>query len=48
MDDKERAAWETMVAYRQARDTHEPGSKEYEAADREFKKAEMEWHKARK
>lgn len=48
MDDKERAALETMIALRQVRDTHDPGSKEYEAADREYKKAEVEYHKARK
>jgi hypothetical protein len=44
MDDKETAALETMIALRQARDTHELGSKEYEAADREYKKAEVEYY----
>lgn len=46
MDDKQRCAWETMIAFREARDTREPGSKEYEAVDREYKKAELEYYKA--
>ena len=45
MNDRERAALETMTAWRAVRDTHPPGSKEYEQADREFKKAEIEYHK---
>lgn len=47
MDEKERAALENMVAKRQVRDTHQPGTKEYKAADLEFRKAEAEYYKAR-
>ena len=36
------------AAWREVRDTHRPGSKEYEEADREFKKAEAEYYRARK
>ena len=48
MDDQEQSALATMIALREARDTFQPGSKEYEAADKEFKQAEAEYHKARK
>lgn len=47
MDNKERAAWETMKALREARDASKPGSKEYEAIDRDLRKAELEYQKAR-
>jgi hypothetical protein len=48
MDDTERAAWETMKAYREARDACERGSRQYEELDRKFKEAEMAYYKDRK
>jgi hypothetical protein len=48
MDDEKRIAWETMQAFRQARDTHLPGSKDFKSLDEEYKKAEAEYHNAGK
>lgn len=48
MDNDERVAWETMKAWREARDTHRPGSPQYEKADREFKKWEAEYYRVKK
>jgi hypothetical protein len=47
MNDREQAALETMVAFREARDTHSRGSKEWEELHRDFKKAEFEYYRAR-
>jgi hypothetical protein len=47
MNDRERGALETMIAFREARDAHPPGSKEREEFNREFKKAEFEYYRVR-
>jgi hypothetical protein len=44
MEAEERAAWETMKALREVRNTHRLGSKEWEQADHKYKKAEAEYY----
>jgi hypothetical protein len=46
MNDHKQRAFETMVAFRQARNTHPPGSKEWEDINREFENAELEYIRA--
>jgi hypothetical protein len=48
MDAEERAAWETMKAWMEVRNTHLLGSKEWEHANQEYKKAEAEYYRIRK
>jgi hypothetical protein len=47
MNDRERCAWETMVAWREARAVAEPRSRQWEEFNREFKLAEVEYYRAR-
>ncbi len=47
MNDRERAAYEAMRAFQDARDLCAPGSKEWKQLDLEFKKADFEYHKVR-
>lgn len=47
MNEHERSAWETMKAWREARDTAEPGSYQWEELNKEFKKAELEYYRVK-
>jgi hypothetical protein len=47
MNERERGALETMMAFREARDTHPPGSKDCEEVNREFKRAEFEYYRVK-
>jgi hypothetical protein len=48
MDDAERCAWETMIAYREARDASKPRSPQYAELDKKFKEAEAEYYRQKK
>jgi len=47
MNDAQRAALETMIAWREALEKTRPGTRKWEIIEREFRKAETEYHKAK-
>jgi hypothetical protein len=47
MTEDERVAWETMQAWREARDKTQRGSKQYQEFDKEFRAAEQAYYRAK-
>jgi hypothetical protein len=47
MNDRERGAWETMRAWREARDASEHDPKQWEQLNLEFRKVEAEYYRVR-